>query len=52
MQDISSAIVTGFTTATTNGLKIVADVLPQALIVTGVMLGITIGYRAYKKIAK
>lgn len=51
MTDITSAVTTALGTVQTDALGVIADVLPFALAIVGAILVVTIGVRAFKKIA-
>ena len=49
---VTSALTTGVGQAVTNAQDAIIAVLPQALILMGVILGISVGVRLFRSIAK
>lgn len=49
---VSGTLNTGVTNAVTEAQNAILAVLPQALVLMGVVLGITVGIRLFKKIGK
>ena len=49
---VTSALTTGVGQAVTNAQDAIIAVLPQALILMGVILGITVGVNLFRKIAR
>ena len=47
-----TALTTGVTGAASNAQDAIGAVLPQALVLMGVVLGITVGIRIFKRFAK
>ena len=49
---VAGTLTTGVTAAVTNAQDAIVAVLPQALILMGVILGIKVGIRIFKRFAK
>lgn len=49
---VAGTLTTGVTSAVTQAQDAIIAVLPQALVLMGVILGITVGVRLFKRIGK